>query len=109
MKSSPPADVGPADPRPSRTAIFALACVIVCPVVLAFDLIVGWSVQPALAVVNVAGLILAHVALFRIRKSNGALTGIGFCAAALVVGYATLAIGLLTTALLTMTVNRFGN
>lgn len=74
-------------------AIASLSLVIASPMFAVLALLLELPLYAPLALFSVIGLILAHVAYFRIRASKGALTGFGFAAAAMAIGYITLVIG----------------
>lgn len=83
-------------PPPAPLAIASLVCVIVGPV---FSLL-AWAMNLGAAMLGGAipvalGLVLGHVAVLQIRKSEGALGGIYFAGAAIVAGYALLLAGAL--------------
>ena len=68
----------------ARTSVEAIASLLFA--------IAGASVAPLLG--SLIGVIFGHVALSRIRKSNGRLTGKGLAYCGLVLGYFVLAIGI---------------
>jgi hypothetical protein len=104
VKSSPPPDVAAPviAPRPSRLAIAALSLVVVPVMVALFELLFGIELQPVIALPAVLGLILAHVALLRIRARGETLTGFGIAAAAITIGYGAAVFGAIFYALLRM-------
>ncbi len=99
MQSSPPAETFAAPPRVSRLAIAALALVAVCPIVYVIESVFGGSTPIELATIGLTGLILAHVAYVRIKRRKGVLGGLGYCRAAMVLGYAAMVLSAIMYAL----------
>lgn len=78
-------------PKQSTLAFLAVLCAV-------GGLLSVFVIGPGAALPEIVAVVLAHLALAEIRASNGQVTGAGLARASLVIGYGSMAVGILAVA-----------